>query len=303
MQTELECMSCFMKQALATARICSDDPELHRLIVCETGKLLAEFDLKLSPPENAVALYQQIAELSGIPDPFFDLKKESNDLAVSLRKDVRDRIRCADDPLYAAVRYAIAGNIIDYGAQHEFDAIQTLSRCLEDDLCIDDYGTLKDDVKGTIGKKILYLADNCGEIVFDTLLIEQLQNHGHSVTLVVRGKEILNDVTMREAHAVGIDTACSIITNGTSCPGTPLGSSSEELKQAFAGADLIISKGQGNFETLSDVEGPLYFLLTVKCPVVANHITCLQNISAGKLQGHGEMVLMKREEQDAYDSD
>lgn len=295
MHTDLECMACFVHQALTAVRLSSNDPEVQRRVINATGKLLAELDLNSSPPENAVAVYQKIEEISGVANPFYRLKKESNDFALSLQQDIRDRVRNAEDSLYAAVRYAIAGNIIDYGVQQEFDALQTLSRCLEEELCIDDYGTLQKKVREGKRKKILYLADNCGEIVFDAVLIEQLQEYKHSVTMVVREKEILNDATMQDALAVGIDKICPIITNGSPCPGTPLASANNEMKDAFAGADLIISKGQGNFETLSDVSGPIYFLLTVKCPVVARHISSMRSVTADNLKGRGEMVLMQRE--------
>ena len=303
MRTKLECMVCFMQQALSTARLSSSDPELQRLVVNATGDLLASLDLSLSPPENAVAVYKQVAELTGVVDPFQQLKRESNSFALRLRDQVRARIGNAGNPLYMAVRYAIAGNIIDYGVQHEFDALDILSKCMEKDLCIDDFELFNRAVNNSEGLNILYLADNCGEIVFDGLLVEQLQQYGHTVTLVVRGDQILNDATMETAVDAGIDAICKVIPNGTSCPGTPLGACSDELQEAFVCADLIISKGQGNFETLSEVDGPVYFLLSVKCTVVARHITALRDIAVNAITGSGEFVLMKKEEQNACATD
>ena len=296
MRTDLECMACFLNQALATARLCSDDPQLHRRIVNETGTLLPSLNMQISTPENAVAVYGLIADISGVTDPFQELKNESNSLALSLRKKVRERIISSSDPLHAAVRYAIAGNIIDYGAQHSFDAMQTLSKCLEEDLLINDYDKLQKELRAGKQKNILYLADNCGEIVFDGLLIEQLQELGHTVTLVVRGDSIINDATMHDVSSVEVDSICRVITNGTSCPGTPLQSASDELRRCFYETDLVISKGQGNFETLSEEKGLIYFLLTVKCPVVAHHIEALKRLPSGTLSGNGEMILMHREE-------
>ena len=293
MRTTLDCMVCFMHQALSTARLSTSDPELHHKIVKATGNLLSNLDLSLSPPENAVAVYKQIVEMTGVSDPFYQHKIESNSFALLLRDQVRERIENAENSLYAAVRYAIAGNIIDYGVQHEFDALDILSKCMENDFCIDDFELLSKEVNSSEKLNILYLADNCGEIVFDGLLVEQFQQCGHVVTLVVRGDQILNDVTMESAVNVGIDDICTIISNGTSCPGTPLRESSGELQKAFSSADLIISKGQGNFETLSGVAAPIYFLLTVKCSVVAQHITSLKNIAVDKITGSGEFVLMK----------
>jgi uncharacterized protein with ATP-grasp and redox domains len=296
-------MACFMRQALSTARLSTDDPELHRLIVNETGKLISSLDLSISPPENAVAVYEQIAKLTGVRDPFKQLKFESNSFALRLRDQVREQIDNARDPLYTAVRYAIAGNIIDYGTPNEFDGMHVLSRCMEEHLSIDDFELFNEEVNGAVGLNILYLADNCGEIVFDTLLVEQLLHHGHKVTLVVRGEEILNDVTMKDAMDVGVNDICAIMSNGISCPGTPLESCSDELQRAFFKADLIISKGQGNFETLSEVDGPIFFLLTVKCRVVARHITTLMNVTDGKIKGLGEMVLIKMEKRNVYATD
>jgi uncharacterized protein with ATP-grasp and redox domains len=293
MRTTLDCMVCFVQQALSTARLSTNDSELHHKIVKETGRLLSSLDLSLSPPENAVAVYRLVAKLTGVSDPFHELKIESNLFALRIRDQVSERIENAESSLYAAVRYAIAGNIIDYGVQREFDALDVLSKCMEKDLCIDDFELLSKEVNSSKGLNILYLADNCGEIVFDGLLVEQLQQRGHIVTLVVRGDQILNDVTMESAVDVGVDNICTVISNGTSCPGTPLESSSAELQKAFHGADLIISKGQGNFETLSGVDRPIYYLLTVKCSVVARHIIALRPIAMDKITGSGEFVLMK----------
>ncbi len=300
MRTDLECMVCFMQQALSTARLSTGDAELHRLIINETGKLISSLDLSLSPPENAVFVYNKIAEMTGVVDPFKQLKMESNSFATGLRDQIRKRITNAENSLYTAVRYAIAGNIIDYGTQHTFDAMHVLSKCVEEYLLIDDFEMLNQQVNGAEELNILYLADNCGEIIFDALLVEQLQKLGHKVTLVVRGGEILNDVTMNDAVRLGIKDLCMVMSSGTSCPGTSLKSCSDELQKAFTQADLIISKGQGNFETLSEVERPIYFLLTVKCSVVARHIAVLKSVPDDRIKGCGEMVLMKMEKVNAY---
>ncbi|MDH3394130.1 MAG: ARMT1-like domain-containing protein, partial [Desulfobulbaceae bacterium] len=136
---------------------------------------------------------------------------------------------------------------------------------------------------------ILYLADNCGEIVFDSLLIEQLGPQ--KITLAVKERPIINDALITDTASCGLNNLCTVISNGTDCPGTPLAQCSEEFQDCFHNADLIISKGQGNFETLSESNAPLYFLLTVKCPVVVDHV----NMLAGKSTrvSMGEMILLK----------
>jgi uncharacterized protein with ATP-grasp and redox domains len=113
------------------------------------------------------------------------------------------------------------------------------------------------------------------------------------VTLAVRGEAILNDATLEDARICGLDTLCPVITNGINCPGTPLAGCSEEFRRAFARAEVIVSKGQGNYETLSAAAAPVYFLLTVKCPVVARKISAEHGLAPGRLTGRGEMILMQ----------
>ena len=291
MRTELDCLVCFQQQALTTARRGGSDEAAQERVLAAIGRLLPELDRGLSPPENAVAVYGRIAELTGVRDPFAEVKAASNRFALGLRDEIRDRIGAAADPLYAAVRYAIAGNIIDYGAQQAFDALQVLDTCLEKPLVLDAYEKFRAAVNGA--KNILYLADNCGELVFDGLLIEQLQELGCLVTLAVRGEAILNDATLADVKECGLDTLCPVISNGTGCPGTPLARCGAEFRQALARADVVISKGQGNFETLDTTAVPVFFLLTVKCPVVARRITTEQGMAPGRLTGRGEMILLQ----------
>ncbi len=294
MQTSLECLHCFINQAHATARLSSDEPKVLRQVISEVGQLVSRLDLSLSPPENAVDVYGLIAKITGDADPYEQLKKNSNDMALGMRNRIRIKIEEAENPLMAALRFAVATNIIDYGAGHDFDVMTTLTNCLEEDIHIDDTDGFIRDITSASGLRILYLADNSGEIVFDGLLIEQLLKQGCNVTYAVRETPILNDVTMKEAAECGIDKMCHVISNGTGCPGTPLGSCSPEFKKVFAGSDMIISKGQGNFETLSDIDAPIYFLLTVKCPVVRKHISAMRKSDVGCISGDGEMIVMKR---------
>ncbi|MHB8790669.1 MAG: damage-control phosphatase ARMT1 family protein [Desulfobulbaceae bacterium] len=293
MRTELDCLDCFRKQALATSRLAGADEKTQARVLTEVGRLLPLLDLTTSPPENAVAVYGKIAEITGVRDPFAEVKAAGTRLSLDLRDEVRQRISVAADPLYAAVRYAIAANIIDYGTQRPFDALRALQSCLDQPLVLDGYDRFRAAVTGSAGVKVLYLADNCGEIVFDGLLVEQLQKLGCEVTLAVRGEAILNDATLEDAGASGLADLCPVISNGTNCPGTPLAGCSEEFRRAFARAEVIVSKGQGNYETLSAVAAAIYFLLTVKCPVVARKISGEHGLAPGRLTGRGEMILMQ----------
>lgn len=286
MQTTLDCLPCLFRQALRTVRLATPDEAQQKMILDHVARMLPEFTLAVSPPENASRMYRAIAALADCPDPYAGIKTDSNDFALRLLPRVREQVLAAPDPVAAAVRFAIAGNIIDYGVQHEFDATQAIAGCLARELAINDFAGFMADMSRA--ENILYLADNCGEIVFDGLLIELLNKR---VTMAVKEKPVINDALPVDARQCKLDRLCDIIANGTDCPGTPLARCSTDFLERFNSADLIISKGQGNFETLAGVKAPIYFLLTVKCQVVARHIT-----AAGGRQAPvrvGDMVLVK----------
>jgi uncharacterized protein with ATP-grasp and redox domains len=284
MLSTLDCIPCFLKQALYAARLTGANHEIQKKILDEVAQLLPDLDMALTPPENSIAIYELISRITACADPFAELKRESNELALNMRDDIRRIIQKTDQPLSSAIKFSIAGNIIDYGAHQDFDIQQTIDSCLARELAINDFAQLVSDLKKA--KNILYLGDNSGEIVFDSLVIEQLEG---IVTFAVKERPIINDALATDARACGLDKICDIISNGTACPGTPLRQCSAKFQEKFAAADLIISKGQGNFETLSEVSGPIYFLLTVKCPVIAGHIN---EISSRNI-ANGDMILMK----------
>ena len=138
---------------------------------------------------------------------------------------------------------------------------------------------------------MLYLADNCGEIVYDRLLIEYLFRRGFAITLAVKDGPIINDALLEDALTAGLDRFARIISNGSRCPGTVLDQCSLEFRQLFASADVVISKGQGNFESLSDIDREVFFLLMLKCRVAASHMAELAAVARENLPGQGEMVV------------
>jgi uncharacterized protein with ATP-grasp and redox domains len=282
-----------MKQARSLGQLAAADAASQRRLCDEAGRFIAAVDTELSPPENAIALHAAFGRILGSDDPFARVKQESNELALSLRGEIRAKIEAADDPLRAAVRAAIGGNIIDYAAQHTFDAAQTMQDCFARDFAVDDYPALREAIGA--GRKVLYLCDNCGEIVFDCLLIEQLQRLGCHVTATVRGGPIINDATLEDARLCGLTELCPVISSGIACPGTPLALCDPDFQAQFRAADVIISKGMGNFETLSEVSAPIFFLFTVKCAEVAKHVSRRLGLASGTLNGAGEMALLRQQ--------
>lgn len=272
MKTSIDCIPCFVRQTLDACRMVSDDPALHEKMMREVLGWISEMDLSASPPVLAQRIHRRLRELTGVTDPYRDAKAQQNQMAMQMLPDLQAEVVASDDPFSRAVHLAIAGNIIDLGAKSgltDSDIHASLEQAASEEL-LGDLEAFRSAVSAA--KNILYLADNAGEIVFDRLLIEQLPRE--RVTFAVRGVPILNDVTRVDAATVGIDTLVEVMDNGSDAPGTVLADCSEDFQKRFAEADLIISKGQGNFETLSDSPGNIFFLFKAKCPVVADQVGC-----------------------------
>jgi len=211
-----------------------------------------------------------IEEVSGVLDPFKPLKDKFNKKAIEYCEKYEYAIKNDINPSAKAMRLAIAGNIIDFGPTHDFDVDKKIEEVFQAEFPIDDSTELFEEIKKA--KSILYLGDNTGEIVFDRLFLEVI-NH-NNVIFAVRHSPVLNDATMEDALLVGLDKVVSkVITNGDNAPGTLLNCVSDEFLDYFNSADLIISKGQGNFEGLSHITNKnIFFLLTVKCKLIADEI-------------------------------
>ncbi len=174
------------------------------------------------------------------------------------------------DPLWTSTRLAIAGNVIDFGIFTSVDIEGTIIRALNNQLAVDDYSSFKNAI--STEDKILYLVDNAGEIVFDRLLIETLSQLGKKIKAVVKGLPVINDSTMEDAEESGLIGVCDVIDNGSEAVGTILEWTSSAFQKVFNDAQLVISKGQGNFETLIGAEKKIFFLFQSKCDVVSKEL-------------------------------
>jgi uncharacterized protein with ATP-grasp and redox domains len=230
-------------------------------------------DMSQSPPAMAEHIHRVISEAVGEEDPYRNMKREFTEFALRLLPGLRERAAGASDPFSAAVRLAIAGNIIDVGANPDVTRDQvreSLDWALSAPL---DHGVLEN-LRIAVDKaaSILYLADNAGEIVFDRLLLERIPTD--KVVVVVKGGPALNDATWEDAEAAGLTDLVQVIDNGSSAPGTILEECSDRFRRLFAEADVVIAKGQGNYESLNDAEREIYFLFKAKCEMVARHLGC-----------------------------
>lgn len=267
MRKSLDCLPCFVRQALAAARMVSADAAVQERIVREVLALIGGMTLDGSPTVLAQEFHRRIREIVGRDDPYREAKDMQNRLALSLLPELRAEIEAAPDPVIMAARLAVAGNVIDLGAPGEISEArvrESIGRALAEPLAGE-----QDGFRETVlsARNILYLADNAGEIAFDRLFIERLGPA--RVTAAVRGAPIINDATLVDAQAVGLDRIVEVVDNGSDAPGTLLEDCSPEFRRRFAAADLVLAKGQGNFETLGRHLGNIGFLFKVKCPVIA----------------------------------
>jgi len=267
MRTYLDCIPCFVDQALRAGRIATDDEKILKRILDEVGMMLRDIPLESTPPETGMLVYEKVREITGEFDPYKELKIESAEKALALYPSLKRIVEQSNDKLLTAIRMAIAGNVIDFGPNRDFDIEEEIDDVLQKDFAIYDYDKFKDGLDRT--NEILYLGDNAGEAVFDRILIEALKK---PVTYVVRDVPVINDVTYEDALHAGIDEVASIVSSGTRAPGTILKTCNAEFKEAYNNSNFIISKGQGNYEGLSNEKRPIFFLLKVKCHVIAHDI-------------------------------
>lgn len=267
MKTYLDCIPCFFKQGLRAARISGLNDKEQKKILDGIAKVIPDVPLEASPPEIAMDIYKVIKEVSGVADPFNKVKNKYINFALNIYPDLKNLVANSKDPLLSSIRVAIAGNIIDFGVGDEFNIEETLKETMADDFAVLDYEEFKSSLSKS--EKILYIGDNAGETVFDRVFIEEMNK---DVYYAVREKPIINDVTEEDAIHSGLGEVAKIISSGCSAPGTILHLCNKEFLKVFKDAHLVIAKGQGNYETLSEAEREIYFLIKAKCPVIARDI-------------------------------
>ncbi len=271
MKLRAECIPCLQRQTVQALRFISADESVVKEALREVMRFLLSVDWNVTPPELDYGVQRIIRKFAG-GDPYAEVKRKSNDHAMSLLSCCREIIEKSKDPLKAAVKMAIAGNIMDFGALSSYDLEETLDMVLRSELTVDHYDLLRRRLDEA--SSLLYFADNAGEIAFDKLLLEVLlERRNLEVTFVVKGGPMINDATMEDVRHVGLDELPGVsfrtVSNGE--PGTGPKRNSEEVLGWIREHDLVISKGQGNYESLSEFRG-IFYLLMVKCPVVANSL-------------------------------
>ncbi|MBN1492040.1 MAG: DUF89 family protein [Phycisphaerae bacterium] len=273
MRTYLDCIPCCVRQALDASRMVTDDVAVQERVLRETLALVNTIEFHRPPPWLGQQIHRFLKTATGDADPYREAKHRSNRLARELYPRLEEAVHAAADPFAAAIRFAIAGNTIDFGVKtHITDADVREAVHVAETAPLDEAVLTRFRRAIESARDILYLADNAGEILFDRLLIERLPTN--KLAVVVRGQPIINDATREDAEAAGLPAIVEVIDNGSDVPGTIPELCSPAFRERLARCDLLISKGQGNYETLDGIAKRVFFLLRAKCPVIARHIGC-----------------------------
>ena len=261
-----------MDQALRAGRIATKDEAKIKELLNSVGCMIKDIPMENTPPETGDIIYREVSRITGVSDPYKEIKESNIKEALALYPELKKNVISSENRLLTAIRIAIAGNVIDMGVNKKFDLIKDIQTILKQDFAILHLDEFIEELDKAAS--VLYLGDNAGESVFDKILIEEM---GKPVTYAVRDIPVINDVTYEDAIASGLGEVAEIISSGTSAPGTILALCNENFLKRFNSADMIISKGQGNYEGLSNVDRTVFFLLKAKCGVIANDLNVKEN--------------------------
>jgi len=268
MDINLECIYCTIKKAdfLFSQHETDEDKKLEFMKeVFETFSMTEKND---TAPYLAAKIMRILNSKLNLSDIYYEIKKQYNNLVCSMEEEISTHIYMSDDNILTAVKYSMIGNFIDFGAMDKVD-ISELKKIIESaekqEITIKEYENFKNDLHNS--KNIVYIVDNAGEIVFDKIFIKVLKENYPNIIIdvIVRGKPIYNDATITDANEIGLCDIVNVIENGTDIPGTQLDRINIKSKEVIDNADLIIAKGQGNFETLFGCDKNIYYLFLCKC--------------------------------------
>lgn len=269
MKTEFECLPCAVNSIVRLFETGVVGEEKQELLMRKLLALLSDTSYELSPPVLGREIHQLVREELNDTDPYKAVKQQFNAQLMDLYSALEKKVKDADDDFDTAMRLAIAGNVIDFGAKYQYDIMEAIDTVMSSELACDDSGKLKEALSEA--KSLMYIGDNCGEIVLDRIFLKQIDVE--KKYFVVRGAPIINDVTEEDAAFVKMGELAEIMTTGDNSPGAVWESASEDFRKKFEEVDVVISKGQGNLEGLLDVPHKnLYFMLVTKCELIADRL-------------------------------
>lgn len=267
MKIFLDCLPCNLRQIIAASRMCGCDYKTQKEILKEAIKVLDDYERYETSPEIARVMQKIVNDKTGIYDAYETVKKSDIELAFKLLPILKELVNQKEDKLYWSIKAAAVGNILDSAVVQQNKLEDVLKIEFEKDFAVNSYNEFKEKLENA--KKILVICDNCGETVFDTIMLENLPKQAE-IIYATRNIPVINDATVKEAKASGVGEFAKIMSSGSNYPGTVLKECSKEFLDIFNTADIVISKGQGNFETMSECGREIFYVLKAKCPVVAN---------------------------------
>jgi uncharacterized protein with ATP-grasp and redox domains len=270
--------------ALGAVRQVSSDDWLAAKVLQQVMADMPEVDPERSPAEYSLEVLGKALKVAGSPDPYKEERARQNAAARELLPLAQEALKKSKDKLATAARLALAGNCFD-PLLYDFDPEEYVRRALAEEPARFDYAEFRQAAKAA--DSVLYILDNCGEAVFDKLLVQQLVGKDRSVSVAVRHSPVLNDVTRQEAEELSFSDVAAIVDPGKPMLGVVQSFASAQFRELFKSVDMVVSKGQANYETLAGAERDVFFLLQVKCQVVADHLglrpgnACLAFVRSG----------------------
>jgi len=272
MKAVSDCSYCYLKQAHTSLSLVLNDEEKILASLKRLFPLIESFSLEKTPCEYSTLVLKEVNRLLGVNDPFSEEKKLCNTMALEWESYLLRLVHSSREPLRTAIKLSVVGNIIDLGIKEQIDIKKSIEQILSQGFRIDDSEIIIQKVKNDSHLNILVIGDNAGEILFDKVLVEELLKYTHQVVYVVKSGPVINDALLEDAEAVGMTGVCKIIETGNDWAGVVEEKCSEEMREYLRKADIIIAKGQANYETLTETDYPVFYTLKAKCPPVANHL-------------------------------
>ena len=273
MNIQAECVTCIINQSFKVADAIGADTLLKNELTSTVEQMSKSFSFKKTPPEIAAGVYETMAKIAKKSDLYDEVKALSTQKARSFVPLLREQLKTSKNKLLTATKIAVAGNVIDLAAAVEFDLEEELAKIFHTEFAHNDFEALENALSHA--SYILIIGDNVGEHIFDYMFIEVLKElYPHATfSYMVRGCPIINDVTMKEAREAGFDSLCNLVDSGVNTPGFTYSHANKPAQELFDRADIVISKGMGNYECMSPTHRKnVCFLLKVKCDVVANSL-------------------------------
>jgi uncharacterized protein with ATP-grasp and redox domains len=274
LQIDNECVECIINQSVRVANLITDDESLKNKIISSTKLLSKDFSFNNTPPEIASYVYENMADIAKKYDLYDEVKQNSTKKALSFVPLLKEKLLDSNDKFLTAIKIAVAGNVIDLAAQVEFDLDEELNKIFHTNFAYDDVDILKQELEKS--KTVLLIGDNVGEHIFDYMFIEVLQDFYPKIkfSYMVRGNPIINDVTIKEAKEAKFDELCELVDSGVNTPGFAYNRANKYSQVLFDSVDIVLSKGMGNYECMSESHRKnICFLLKIKCNVVANSLS------------------------------